>query len=270
MGMNPMIEKLAYSEIPDEGVRSLSVEEARSLRAGDAHYRAYVGPPDRYDFIGGSQFALLFALGMRDHHSVLDFGCGSLRLGRLLMPFLQSGKYFGIDPNRWLIEDGLAREIGTSIVSVKRPSFAYNDDFACDVFSRRFDFVVAQSIFTHCGKSLARSLLDRFARVLEPEGIALFSVLEALPAEPDAEEDGWVYPTNVAYRQQSIIEWCAQAGMVGVRLPWFHPRLNWYAAAIDAGRLPTAVQMRALSGAVLFDRQFEASWPTVEAGAQTA
>jgi SAM-dependent methyltransferase len=242
-------------------VRELDVVGSQSLAPGDQHYRAYVGPPDRFDFMGGSQFSLLFTLGLRDHHSVLDFGCGSLRLGRLLMPYLQSGRYFGIDPNRWLIEDALARECGWSIVSVKNPSFAYNDDFDFGVFGRRFDFVVAQSILTHCGRALTRQLIGQFARTLAPQGIALFSTIELPPNAEDTTEEGWIYPECVGYREAKIVEWCAEAGMAAIRLPWFHPGAVWYAAALDPARLPADSQMRVLNGAVLFDPQFEASWP---------
>jgi hypothetical protein len=68
---------------PSDEVRSLDYAAAANLPTGAQHYRAYVGPPDRFDFMSATQFALLFALGLRDHHRVLDFGCGSLRLGRL-------------------------------------------------------------------------------------------------------------------------------------------------------------------------------------------
>src|SRR5687768_2552037 len=141
--------------IERRGKRDLPLDEAARLRPGDGHYRAYVGPPDRYDFMSATQFALLHATGLREGHRVLDFGCGSLRLGRLLIPFLREGRYFGIDPNRWLIEDGIARELGYSAVTLKRPRFDTNSDFDCGVFERRFDFVVAQSIVTHAGADLA-------------------------------------------------------------------------------------------------------------------
>jgi cyclopropane fatty-acyl-phospholipid synthase-like methyltransferase len=247
---------------PDAVTRALTPEQARALGAGDGHYRAYVGPPDRFDFMSASQFALLFSLGLRDHHAVLDFGCGSLRLGRLLMPYLQAGRYFGIDPNRWLIHDALSRETGWSIVAVKKPTFAYNDDFRCDVFSRRFDFVVAQSIITHCGRSLAKLLLHQFARTLTPDGIALFSIIEAAPPEEETAAEGWVYPGCVPYRQATIAAWCAEAGMAVVRLPWFHPGAVWYGSALSPARLPAPSHITALSGAVLFDPQFRASWPS--------
>jgi hypothetical protein len=52
----------------------------RGLQLGDHHYRAFVDFPGRYD-VGAAamQFSLLTALGLREDHSLLDIGCGSLR-----------------------------------------------------------------------------------------------------------------------------------------------------------------------------------------------
>src|SRR5207302_381599 len=52
------------------------------LKPGDPHYRAYVGPPEDYDLIAAMTFNLLTTLCLRQHHSLLDIGCGSLRIGR--------------------------------------------------------------------------------------------------------------------------------------------------------------------------------------------
>lgn len=51
-------------------------------------YRGYVGPEAQYDLMGATQFRLLCTLGLREHHTLLDFGCGSLRAGRLFIPYL--------------------------------------------------------------------------------------------------------------------------------------------------------------------------------------
>lgn len=60
-------------------------------------YRSYVGPADQYDLIGAAQFALLYALGLREYHRLLDIGCGSLRAGRMLISYLNSGGYTGVE-----------------------------------------------------------------------------------------------------------------------------------------------------------------------------
>ena len=53
------------------------------------NYKTFVGNPDHYDLIGVTQFALLAYYGLKTTDKVLDIGCGSLRLGRYLIPFLK-------------------------------------------------------------------------------------------------------------------------------------------------------------------------------------
>jgi hypothetical protein len=67
---------------------------------------------------------------------VLDFGCGSLRLGRLLIPFLNERRYYGIEPNYWLIEDAIERELGQDAIRIKKPTLSARDDFDCSALER--------------------------------------------------------------------------------------------------------------------------------------
>src|SRR5207244_4835822 len=97
------------------------------LKPGNSHYRAYVGPPEDYDLIAAMTFNLLTTLGLRQHHSLLDVGCGSLRIGRLLIPYLNRGKYFGVEPNEWLFEQGIKRELGEALLKIKRQTFLFAD-----------------------------------------------------------------------------------------------------------------------------------------------
>ncbi len=130
------------------------------LKPGDPHYRAYVGPPEDYDLIAAMTFNLLTTLGLRQHHSLLDIGCGSLRTGRLLIPYLNRGKYFGIEPNEWLVQEGIRHELGEMLVQIKRPTFFFSD--LPDTIAQAkmaFDFAVAQSIFSHCGLDLIKGWL---------------------------------------------------------------------------------------------------------------
>src|SRR5437667_11270715 len=110
--------------------RSLGI----GLAAGAPHYRAYVGPPERYDVMAATQFHLLTSLGLRDFHTLLDIGCGSLRLGRLAIPYLRPGRYHGLEPNRWLVDEGISRECGGDLVRIKQPSFRHDDDFSLTRF----------------------------------------------------------------------------------------------------------------------------------------
>ena len=75
--------------------------------------------PSNTIFMGATQFRLLTTLGLKEQHWLFDFGCGSLRVGRLLIPYLLPGRYYGLEPNRWLIEDGIAHELGSTIIDIK-------------------------------------------------------------------------------------------------------------------------------------------------------
>src|SRR5947207_13809129 len=117
------------------------------LKPGDPHYRAYVGPPEDYDLIAAMTFNLLTTLGLRQHHSLLDIGCGSLRTGRLLIPYLNRGKYFGIEPNEWLVQEGIRHELGEMWVQCKRRTFSFADSPETVIRAKlSFDFALAQSI----------------------------------------------------------------------------------------------------------------------------
>jgi len=217
--------------------RHISVEEAEELKAGAENYRAYVGPPKRFGMLTLSQMSLLAALGLEETDYVLDFGCGSLRLGRCLIPFLRSGRYFGLDPNLWLIDDGFAYEAGTDVRDIKQPSFSGSDSFDSGVFERRFDFIVAQSIITHAGRDNTKKLLQSFADSLEEDGIAVLSYLKG-DAGTELPEEPWTYPFNVAYPEDWLEAVCRESGLIWRELDWHHPGATWAAVVRDERRLP--------------------------------
>src|SRR5437764_11195325 len=168
------------------------------LKPGDPHYRAYVGPPEDYDLIAAMTLNLLTTIGLRQHHSLLDIGCGSLRIGRLLIPYLNRGKYFGVEPNQWLVEEGIRRELGESLIEIKRPTFFFSESPSAIVEANTsFDFAVAQSIFSHCGLDLIKGWLSAISRSVAQDGAL---VATFLPSEEDCSEAGWIYPQCVSYR----------------------------------------------------------------------
>jgi SAM-dependent methyltransferase len=230
--------------------RQLSAEQAVKLDAGADHYRAYVGPPDQYDFMGATQFRLLTTLGLRESHNLLDFGCGSLRAGKLFIPYLLPGRYFGLDPNKWLIDEAIEKELGRDIINLKRPTFRHDDDFRPTRFETSFDFVVAQSIFSHTGSDLIGKMVREFRACLKPDGLVLATFV--LPHQMDGAAEftgtGWVYPDCVAYEPDTIISLIAQGGLVGRQLPWFHPRQTWFVMAHRVDALPSPVEDTELAG----------------------
>jgi len=195
------------------------------LKPGDSHYRAYVGPPEDYDLIAAMTFNLLTTLGLRQYHSLLDIGCGSLRIGRLLIPYLNRARYFGVEPNEWLVEEAIKRELGKDLVQIKRPTFFFtNSPDAVTQTGVPFDFAVAQSIFSHCGLDLISGWLSAISLSLAGDGAL---VATFLPGEEDSPSKGWVYPECLGYRPATLRDAAAEAGLRFELLDWKHPRQTW-------------------------------------------
>jgi SAM-dependent methyltransferase len=242
--------------------RHLSAEMAAELGPGADHYRAYVGHADQYDFMGATQFRLLTALGLRENHNLLDFGCGSLRAGRLFIPYLLPGRYFGLDPNKWLIEEAIDRELGRDIIELKRPTFRHDDDFRPTRFNTSFDFIVAQSIFSHTGSDLVVKTVSEFSACLNPGGLALATFLlpHQMGGAPEFTGTGWVYPDCVAYEPDTITSLIARGGLVGRQLSWFHPRQTWFVMARSVDALPPPTEDADLSGKLRSDVLIHEGW----------
>lgn len=198
---------------------------ALDLNPGDKHYRAFVGPPQDYDLISAMSFNLLTCAGLRQHHKVLDIGCGSLRIGRLLIPYLNQGNYTGVEPNKWLVEDGIKREIGQDQINIKKPKFIFSDSIK-ELDINNIDFAIAQSIFSHTGKDLMDQWLNEISHTLSAKGCLFATVVIS---DTDTEADGWVYPESVEFSEKTIENMANSANLKMIPLKFWHPRQNWFA-----------------------------------------
>ena len=64
-----------------------------------------------WDELGALQFDFLRAQGLEPPDRLLDVGCGALRAGVKLVPYLEPGGYYGIDLRQELLDAGYEREI---------------------------------------------------------------------------------------------------------------------------------------------------------------
>ena len=204
----------------------MNSKELEKLRPGDNHYKAYVGPPLKYDLVGAMQFNLLTAFGLRDYHKLLDIGCGSLRSGKIFIPFLRKGNYFGVEPNNWLIEEGKKNEIGNELIYLKSPSFSNSSNFDLQNFNTKFDFLIAQSIFSHASKEQIKRCLEQAKLVMKQDGLFLATFVLGKDNYSGSE---WVYPGCVKYRHSFIKKIIKGEKLDTIRTKWYHPNgQTWY------------------------------------------
>lgn len=200
--------------------RPLYADFGDGLKIGEHHYRAWVGPPAYYDLIGAWQFATLTLLGMRETSTLLDIGCGSLRGGRFSITYLRPGNYFGLEPNEWAVADGIEAHFGKGLAQKKRLSFIYDDNFTLSRFNRKFDFLVAHSIFTHAAKRQIERCLEESTKVMARNSVFLATFHES---ENEYVGADWVYPGISQYRKETITSIVEGAGMACHHLNWPHP-----------------------------------------------
>jgi cyclopropane fatty-acyl-phospholipid synthase-like methyltransferase len=169
-------------------------------------------------------FGLLTSLGLRAHHKVLDVGCGSLRVGRLLIPYLNPHCYFGIEPNRWLVEEAIEKEVGQAQIGIKEAQFLFADSPQSWIGHHSFDFAIAQSIFSHTGRELLDNWLRDVSQMLTSSGalVATFMIDES-----DTSEKRWIYPDCVRYTLGTMAATAQRHGFTFQILDWRHPRQTW-------------------------------------------
>jgi SAM-dependent methyltransferase len=156
---------------------------------------------------------------LREENTLLDIGCGSLRGGRLFITYLKPGKYFGIEPEQWLIDQGIETEVGRDLVALKKPAFSNDSNFTLSVLGRKFDFMLAQSIFSHASQAQIRRCLSEAKKVLEPSGIFAATFF---PGETNYEGSEWVYPGCVYYTLEYFTKLAADEGLACKPLNWTH------------------------------------------------
>lgn len=131
--------------------------------------------------LGELQFRFLVDQGLRPEHVLLDIACGSLRAGVRLVPYLNTGNYLGIDIMPELIEHGRTAELGPVLCGIKRPEFVVSSSFEFERFSRRPDFAIAQSLFTHLIEPDIAQCLGNLGRFALPTTV-LFATFFEVPA----------------------------------------------------------------------------------------
>jgi SAM-dependent methyltransferase len=133
----------------------------------EAHHRQYGRPWG----MGRYLFDFVVDSGLRPEHRLLDFGCGALRLGIWVIPYLEAGNYFGVDSHLVSLEAATTYEIPLHRLEAKRPRLLWNDDFAFTHFDTMFDCIVDISSSSRVKEpKRLRRVFASFAEVLTPGG----------------------------------------------------------------------------------------------------
>jgi SAM-dependent methyltransferase len=148
-----LVKRLLGTEVGQNG----SFEPATAEFHHERHHHVYGAPW----CIGRDQFDYLKSRGISSTHNVLDFGCGSLRLGVWMIPYLNSGCYFGIDSHYPSLKLGVEYEIPLHALESQNSRLLLSDEFEIDHFGVKFDRVVAMSVLHHLTDEQQRMAIEK-------------------------------------------------------------------------------------------------------------
>ena len=132
---------------------------------------AAVGGSDSDTELGKLQFEFLQNQGLEPSDRLLDVGCGTLRGGQYFIKYLNSENYSGMDINADLIEDG-KKKLSDELISRKQPRFVINSDLKFDEFQgASFDYLIAQSVFTHLPKHEIEECFENVSKVMHSNSV---------------------------------------------------------------------------------------------------
>jgi cyclopropane fatty-acyl-phospholipid synthase-like methyltransferase len=213
--------------LPNVYARELSAEE---IAAGV--HREFIG--GLWDTLGKLQFDFLVDQGLRPEMKLLDLGCGCLRGGLYFIPYLDPGNYFGIEANESLFA-ACEIELARAGLSDRMPlgNLLLNRDFEAWRLGAEFDFVLAQSVFSHLPDAWLRRCLSELARSV-PFGGRFYATYFECPADwpreqprTSASHGGTTFPDRDPYHYR-VSDLQAATKNLPWKLeyagPWGHPR----------------------------------------------
>jgi cyclopropane fatty-acyl-phospholipid synthase-like methyltransferase len=188
-----------------------------------------------WEDMGRLQLDFLTSQGLKPEHKLLDIGCGSMRGGVHFVSYLEKGNYSGVDRDRALLDAGRI-ELESHGLLWKAPLLAEITDFGLVRLGARFDFLLAQSLFTHLDLNSVMRCLVNVTKVMNPLGrfYATFflnpagpSFLDPIP-HPTRDSSRIVshYDQDPYHYDLGVLDWIASrvglnASYIG---DWNHPR----------------------------------------------
>jgi hypothetical protein len=152
---------------------------------------------------------ILLAQGLEPRHVVVDYGCGSFRLGKALIQYLDPGHYWGLDVIEEFLESGMAM-LEPELKAAKRPNGrVIEPGNLADAAAARPDYIISWHV---CSKVPPSRLTDYFGKIVSLMGPASLALVHF----PEAEQR----------LRQSRFSWAESRATIGEALRAVDPTLD--------------------------------------------
>ncbi len=167
---------------------------------------------------GKKQLDIMRSMGMGREHSLLDFGCGTLRAGRYFIDFLDDCCYTGIDvsPEAIRYANKMVRE--SSRLAYKSPRIIQNDplnDEMIPLTGEKFDFIVCLWVCYDMPEDIFRQFLHEAIDHMHKDSVFVFSYVKRDHTRPpDDKLFSWMHDYRI------VDEVVQERGVVYEELPF--------------------------------------------------
>jgi len=148
-----------YEELYEN--HAIKISDAENVGGGD------------FEKIGLAQLQILKYFGLREDSYILDFGCGTGRLGKHAISYLKPRRYVGTD-----ISPTMLQKFKMTLGEVNYYSLYQQVDYDFAFTNLKFDFISAFSVFTHMEIEDTARYLKSIKEVSSPGTRLIASVLE--------------------------------------------------------------------------------------------
>lgn len=141
---------------------------------------------------GRNVLELLIDQGLAPTHLCVDYGCGSLRIGRHLISYLNDGRYWGVDVTDRFYKDGLEL-LPPGLADSKRPHLrVISQSSLFEIRANRPDFVLCNAVLQHVPPSEIDELFRRLMGLMAAKTVLAVSFVEAAQGYRRAAK-GWIH-----------------------------------------------------------------------------
>ena len=148
---------------------------------------------DRFETTAKIEKSFLINQGLLPTHKFVDYGCGSLRLGKEIIPYLNKGNYIGLDMTNHFYD--LGKElIKKNVLKQKRPVFrTINEKSITQIKNEGIDFLMSNAVLYHVPPSELKQYFSKIIYLLKPEGIAFIDFTNGKNVKKRSMMT-WIYP----------------------------------------------------------------------------
>jgi SAM-dependent methyltransferase len=132
------------------------------------------------------------ACGIRPDDDVVDYGCGTLRLGRLLIEFLEPDHYIGLDIDDRILEAGRS-QLPSNLIALKRPVLeVISAESLRRTAARQPKWICSKGVLQHVPPTELDKLFENLSHFVLAGATGLF-VARTSPASERRSSKSWAY-----------------------------------------------------------------------------